>query len=491
MFETKDMDEDLNSSLEYTPIWVLASVLSTIIVMSLLVERALNRLGKFLAQKNQDALYEVLHKLKEELMFLGFVSLLLTVTQNFITEICIPTQLASHMLPCKRHNVSSNEVETNNNGEYQALINRRQLLSEESSSDHCEQKGMVQFLSLEALHHLHIFMFVLAIAHVIFCASTVVFGWARIRQWNKWEDSAFREMSSQHHQDFVRLATGYWGEGAAVSWMISFFKQFYGSVTKSDYIALRQRFIEEHCPGNPRFDFYKYIKSTLEVDFKKVVGISWYMWLFVVVFLLINLEGWHTYFWLGFQPLILLLLVGAKLEHIVTHLAHESYEGRFLEDYPRGRPSDTYFWFHRPLLVLELIHFISFQNSFEIAFFFWIWSTYGFDSCIMENLAYIIPRLVIGVIVQVLCSYSTLPVYTIATQMGSRFAPGMFEKMIQSSIMSWSAQRSRIAGHPSEKRRTLTHNMAKEVSNDIAEQVIMTEGTTSIIELVQPSSSSS
>ncbi|KAL7230533.1 hypothetical protein ACSBR2_008912 [Camellia fascicularis] len=62
------------------------------------------------------------------------------------------------------------------------------------------------------------------------------------------------------------------------------------------------------------------------------------------------------------------------------------------------------------------MHFILFQNAFEIAFFFWIWLQYGFDSCIMGHVRFIIHRLVIGVFVQVLCSYSTLPLYAIVTQ---------------------------------------------------------------------------
>nr|GMD40714.1 MLO-like protein 13 [Ipomoea batatas] len=36
------------------------------------------------------------------------------------------------------------------------------------------------------------------------------------------------------------------------------------------------------------------------------------------------------------------------------------------------RPSDELFWFKSPKLVLYIIHFILFQNSFEIAFFVWI-----------------------------------------------------------------------------------------------------------------------
>ncbi|KAG6482364.1 hypothetical protein ZIOFF_058995 [Zingiber officinale] len=55
-------------------------------------------------------------------------------------------------------------------------------------------------------------------------------------------------------------------------------------------------------------------------------GISWYLWVFVFIFLLLNVNGWHTYFWISFIPLILLLAIGTKLEHVITQLAHETLD---------------------------------------------------------------------------------------------------------------------------------------------------------------------
>ncbi|XP_043688707.1 MLO-like protein 13 isoform X2 [Telopea speciosissima] len=310
----------------------------------------------------------------------------------------------------------------------------------------------------------------------------MVLGGLKIRQWKHWEDSIRLETGKQrkvpttslntghaHHTlDFVKQrAIGFWRKSAVVSWMMSFFKQFYGSVTKSDYTAMRLGFIMTHCRSNQDFDFHKYLMRTLEIDFKKVVGISWYLWLFVVIFLLLNVEGWHTYFWLSFLPLILLLLVGAKLEHIITRLA-EDVEERRTDDptAPPVKPSDKHFWFGRPGIVLYLIHFILFQNSFEIGFFFWIWCSYGFHSCIMEKVGYIIPRLIIGVVVQVLCSYSTLPLYAIVTQMGSMFKQGIFDEHTEATLHRWSEQ-----GKRKKKHHMFSHQKTKgEQSNAIQMQ---------------------
>lgn len=515
------MEAELSSSLEYTATWIVAIVCFIIVFISFSAERGLHKLGKFLEHKDQYQLYEALQKLKEELMLLGFISLLLTVFQGLISRLCVSSHLQSFMLPCKRDAVSSNGSE-----HYSHLNtnNRRRLLSEEANSGQCLREGKVPLLSLEALHQLHIFIFVLAVVHVIFCVTTMFLGGARVRQWKLWEDSIRREISKSgkdstrgnstpahdHHEIFKQRAAGYWRQATIVSWTISFFKQFYHSITKSDYIVLRQAFIKEHCLSSPTFNFHKYLMRTLEVDFRKVVSISWYLWLFVVVFLLLNVAGWNSYFWLSFLPLILLLFVGAKLEHIIIRLAQEAlqknvhdHEAQQVTERKRDheatsvKPSDEHFWFGRPAIVLYLIQFILFQNSFEIAFFFWILCTYGLKSCIIEELGFIVTRLIMGVIVQVLCSYSTLPLYALVTQMGSSFKEGIFDEAMGSTLKIWAKPRrwgkskERGGSSPAEASQTQMHKMARESQQNaqISEQamVVIEEITTTSVASELPS----
>ncbi|KAL1320509.1 hypothetical protein HN51_065189 [Arachis hypogaea] len=481
-------EEELNESLEYTPTWIVAVVCTIIVFISLVVERGLHKLGKYFKKKNQTPLFDALQKLQEELMLLGFISLLLTVFQTAISHICISPELTTTMLPCKRPHESS-EGSAHDQIYYDGIINKRRLFSVEDSSQHCRSKGKVPLLSQESLHHLHIFIFVLALVHAIFCVTTLFLGITRMRQWKRWEEEIKSKITRtgdsssiqalHHHEFFKKHADGYWRRAAVVGWLISFFKQFYGSVTESDYIALRYGFIKEHCPRKPQFDFHNYMVRTLEVDFRRIVGISWYLWLFVVLFLLLNIAGWHTYFWLAFLPVIILLLVGAKLEHIIARLAQEP-----AQESARVKPSDEYFWFSRPTLILDLLHFTLFQNSFEIAFFFWIWCTYGFDSCIMEKISYIIPRLIMGVIVQVLCSYSTLPLYTLVTQMGSGFKKGMLDPRVEEALLNWAEERHENSG-TSRWRSISSHRMTKEQTQNDEHEIAMEmeDATTSSIEL--------
>ncbi|KMZ62689.1 MLO-like protein 1 [Zostera marina] len=381
--------------LELTPTWIIALVCSFIVFISLCLERFLHFLGKFLNRKGQNPLSEALSKVKEELMLLGFISLLLAVFQGAFQNICVPKEIYNHMLPCKR------EKHWKNTSHYQVSLFesvRRSLAGDASTSIYCHKKGKMQFLSIKALHDLHIFIFILAITHISVNLFLVILGLLR-------------------H---------------------SFGKQFYRCLTKSDYQTMRHGFIETHFPGNSKFNFHNYLMRTLEADFKKCIGVSWFLWTFVVVFILLNVNGWYTYFWTGLIPLILLLVIGTKLEHIISQLAHDLYENHRTESGELIiKPSDDHFWFRRPKIILFLINFIFFQNTFEIAFFFWLLVSYDYNSCLKRQNTYLYSRFAIGVIITILCSYSTLPLYTIVTQMGTLYNKEIFNERIQTSIIKW------------------------------------------------------
>ncbi|CAI0433314.1 unnamed protein product [Linum tenue] len=457
-------------NLEFTPTWIVAGICSVIVGVSLGVERLLHFTGTYFKRKKQKPLHEALQKVKEELMLMGFISLLLTVSQNLVVRFCVKEDLLTTMLPCpldleqQGGRLPPHHGETAEHSKMEAFPTKamvrglaRRLLAEAAESEsvsktgYCARKGKVPMLSLEAIHHLHIFIFVLAIVHVTFCALTVMFGGARvimeiISNGVKCGSAALqKKFTHVREHSFIRdNFLGIGKDSEALTWVHAFLKQFYASVTRTDYLTLRLGFIMTHCRGNPKFNFHRYMMRALEDDFKRVVGIRqviWYLWIFVVFFLLLNVNGWHAYFWIAFIPFILLLALGTKLEHVISQLAHEVAEKHIaIEGALVVQPSDHHFWFNKPDIVLYLIHFILFQNSFEIAFFFWIWIQYGFNSCIMGQVRYIVPRVLIGIFIQVLCSYSTLPLYAIVTQMGTTFKKAIFDEHIQASLVDWAAR---------------------------------------------------
>ncbi|XP_039172677.1 MLO-like protein 15 isoform X2 [Eucalyptus grandis] len=402
-----------NLTLEFTSTWVVAVVCSVIVLISILVHRFLKCVGQLLSRPKKNCqglrrhrrkhLFDALQKIKEELMLLGFISLLLSVFQTRIGKICIPQRLAYAWLPCHQPSPSSSTTTADFLTNPIASDGYHRHPIPDGTPDYCSQK----------LHY-----------------------------WWKWEQCIIENRENERYineEDLRRKLTQlaekdgrFSNQGkrsAVIDWLHMIGKHFFPSLTKSEYIAIRVHCVKAGNYGlaspqarnleKPKDHFEKYVIRGVQKDFDKVVGISWYLWLFVVLFLLLNVAGWNAYFWISFLPLTLLLAVGTKLEHIVKQrtdkiiAAYHSSAGASELKVTDIEFSNEDFWFQKPRLVLNLIHIILFQNSFELAFFFFILFQYDLHSCIIGKVDYVIPRLVIGVFVQIMCSYRTLPLYAI------------------------------------------------------------------------------
>ncbi|KAI9098500.1 hypothetical protein K1719_025125 [Acacia pycnantha] len=423
-------------TLEETPTWAVAVVCFVLLAVSIAIEHLIQAVGHWFKKRHKRALYEALEKVKGELMLLGFISLLLTVLQQPISNICISKKLAATWHPCE-------DIHDRKLLQFLDPSPRRVLASK--GYDKCADKasklpppsptfisGKVAFVSAYAIHQLHIFTFVLAIFHVLQCIITLTLGRTKMRKWKAWENET-KTVEYQFHNDperfrfagdseFRRRHMNIWTRFPISLWIVCFFRQFFGSVTKADYMELRHGFIIAHlAPGSEsRFDFQKYINRSLEEDFKVVVGISPIIWFTAVLFLLTNTNGWHPYLWFPFIPLIIILLVGAKLQTIITNMALRIQErGEVVKGAPVVEPGDQLFWFNRPRFLLFLIHLVLFQNAFDLAFFVWSTCEFSINSCFHRGTADIMIRLAMGLVNQFLCSYVTLPLYALVTQMGS------------------------------------------------------------------------
>lgn len=418
------MGEELKDrSLTETPTWAVAVVCFVLLAVSIFIEHIIHHIGSWLARRNKRALCEALEKIKAELMLLGFMSLLLTVLQTPISKICISKSVGSTWYPCD--------------------------VAEKKFKNTCgTESGKVPFVSYYGTHQLHIFIFVLALFHVIYCVATLALGTYKMRTWKTWEDET-RTSEYQYSHDperfryaretsFGRRHLNFWSSSPVLLWIVCFFRQFYGSVHRDDYLALRHGFIVAHLPpeSERKFDFRKYIHRSLEEDFKAVVGISPVIWFCAILFLLTNTHGWYSYFWLPFIPLIILLLVGTKLQVIITELGLRiAKRGVVVKGTPIVEPGDHLFWFNRPSLMLFLINFVLFLNAFQLAFF--AWSTYGLKSCYHDTTEDYVIRITMGVMTQVMCSYVTLPVYALVTQMGTTMRSTVFNDKVAVALRDW------------------------------------------------------
>ncbi|KAF4382161.1 hypothetical protein F8388_008647, partial [Cannabis sativa] len=139
--------------------------------------------------------------------------------------------------------------------------------------------------------------------------------------------------------------------------------RFSNSVAKVDYLTLRHGFIEAHLSArHDSFNFQQYIERSLEEDFRIVVGISPPMWFLVVILLLVDVHGWHVYSWLSYVPILIVLVLGTKLEVIVARMALQMKEqnNNVIIGAPLVKPNDNLFWFGKPKFVLTLLHYTLF-----------------------------------------------------------------------------------------------------------------------------------
>ncbi|KAB2623624.1 MLO-like protein 8 [Pyrus ussuriensis x Pyrus communis] len=428
--------------LDRTPTWAVAGVCAVIIIISFGLEKVLHKAGTWLTDRHKKALFEALEKVKAELMILGFISLILTFGQSYIAKICIPLKVGDTMLPCS---VADEEEDSTASRRRLLWYERRSLAT--ASGYKCKT-GYEPLISVNGLHQLHILIFFLAVFHVIYSLITMLLGRLKIRGWKHWEAETSThnyEFSNDpsrfrltHETSFVRAHTSFWTRIPFFFYVGCFFRQFFKSVSKSDYLTVRNGFITVHLGAGSKFNFQKYIKRSLEDDFKVVVGVSPVLWASFVIFLLLNVNGWQLLFWASLIPLMIILLVGTKLQAILTKMALEITERHaVVQGIPLVQGSDKYFWFGRPHLILNLIHFALFQNAFQIIYFFWIWYSFGLNSCFHANFKLAIAKVILGVGVLCLCSYITLPLYALVTQMGSHMKKSIFDEQTSKALKKW------------------------------------------------------
>ncbi|CAN6814749.1 unnamed protein product [Brassica oleracea] len=464
-------------SLEETPTWALAVVCFVILFISIMIEYFLHFIGHAFKAYYIISLFFFTRKSKVKLMLLGFISLLLVVLQSPVSQICIPERIAATWHPCSR------EQELAKYGK-DYIDDGREVLEDYDFNDFYSPRRSLAtkaLVSAYGIHQLHIFIFVLAVFHILYCIITYALGKTKMKKWKSWERET-KTIEYQYANDperfrfardtsFGRRHLNIWSKSSFTLWITCFFRQFFGSVTKVDYLTLRHGFIMAHMPAGSeaRFDFQKYIQRSLEEDFKAVVGISPVIWCIAVLFILTNTHGSESYFWLPFIPLFVILIVGAKLQVIISKLGLRIQDkGDVVKGAPVVEPGDDLFWFGRPRFILFLIHLVLFTNAFQLAFF--VWSTYEFTlkNCFHHKTVDIALRITMGVLIQVVCSYITLPLYALVTQMGTSMRPTIFNDRVANALKRWHKTAKKQSKHGtsgsntphSSRPATPTHGMS-------------------------------
>ncbi|KAH7519913.1 hypothetical protein FEM48_Zijuj08G0087900 [Ziziphus jujuba var. spinosa] len=449
-------------SLAETPTWAVATVICVMVPLGFLVNSCLEHFGKWLGKTHRKSLLAALEKIKEELMLFGVLSLLMGHWIIIVAKICVKSTVQDNRFyPCAmKHGSHSVRHSFVSSSDY---LNKSVFEEHHKHGfhDYCP-KGKESFASHDSLEQLHRFVFVLGVTHVFYSFASIAFAMIKIYSWRIWENEAKtnaqsipvpwdifankfspapqampNSMKMRRLSTFISHRTSHsWSQHRVLVWLLCFCRQFWSSINRSDYRALRLGFLTKHqLPLT--YDFHSYLLRSMEDEFRHIVGISVPLWIYAIFCIFLDFHGSNIYFWLSFLPAILILLIGTKLHRVVVKLAVEITDNSPAFENHQFNLRDDLFWFGKPKFLLQLIHFISFQNAFEMANFIWSLWEIREPSCFMDNRIFLVVRLIFGVTSQFWCSYITFPLYVIITQMGSRFKKSVMTENVRKSLSGW------------------------------------------------------
>ncbi|KAG7015819.1 MLO-like protein 4, partial [Cucurbita argyrosperma subsp. argyrosperma] len=287
-------------SLAVTPTWSFATVVTIMVSLGFFFQGTLRRIKKWLDRTKRKSLLAALEKIKEELMLFGLLSLLMGHWIVFVARICVKSSvLSSRFYPCAleidlkrvRHvSIASENMNSSNAG----------------IREYCPE-GRESFASYESLEQLHRLIFVLGITHVSYSFIAIALAMIKIYGWRAWENEAKALAIGNAQEESVqasstrpkigRLSTFVfhhtshpWSRNRVLVWLLCFSRQFWSSINRADYMALRLGFISTHqLPIS--YDFHNYMLRSMEDEFRDMVGISVPLWIYAIACIFLNFHG--------------------------------------------------------------------------------------------------------------------------------------------------------------------------------------------------------
>jgi len=416
-----------------------------------------NDIEAYLRRKRLHALRHVLDAFREELLLLGFISLLLSVFDEALQKMCV-----------------------------RATVDALQVAADTTYGENTCPEGEAPFWNAKTLHQTHIFIFILACTHISYACVSMTLCVTKIRRWRKFEEEARRSKpGTQLLRPLAeRLAPfgGQSGRRTGVKRLVwrSFVAQFLDSTNKDVYLDLRRLFIER--TGAPQeFDFLSFLVESVQEDYAKIIGVNYFMWLLAAVYVMIPQ---FVFLPTSIMTLVVMLIMGTVLESIQLRLTECSYQlfrmaktesstltltndldltpppsttaaapvvaaaasslpsspmdGESQQHRPREETRETrmqlartvmarrldaanFFFLGKPTYILKLFQFVLFENAMSLSMLtFSMWQDPAYlTSNIVYGLAAVTSILVVDFFTMMHASVFVLPVYAITASVGS------------------------------------------------------------------------
>lgn len=93
-------------------------------------------------------------------------------------------------------------------------------------------------------------------------------------------------------------------------------------------------------------------------------------------------------------------------------------------------------------------------SNFPIICFHLFQYEFGLRNCFHRRTADVVIRISMGVVIQFLCSYVTLPLYALVTQMGSTMKPTIFNDKVATALKNWHRTAKKNTKHSNHSETT-------------------------------------
>mmetsp|Transcript_29769 Transcript_29769/g.95736 ORF Transcript_29769/g.95736 Transcript_29769/m.95736 type:complete len:628 (-) Transcript_29769:241-2124(-) len=220
-------------------------------------------------------------------------------------------------------------------------------------------------------------------------------------------------------------------------------KQFLKSVSEEEFRIMTQSFASTHSTMSS-FRFTVYVRACMHEDFVAVVGLQWTDWSILILLVLLSAPFSFAETVLQLSAIGITTVAGAKLVYIILMTVKDGVVDKL---------DSNLFWFGSPHWLLSLIRYVLFVNALVISnciFTAWqdphscyfssqfytghddadgrIWRTFQFPFQ---------ARLVLALLNFVHVCFITIPLYSLAVQMGSNFRKSLMPESIQKHVMGW------------------------------------------------------
>eukprot|EP00943_MAST-04B_sp_MAST-4B-sp1_P000406 g406.t1 len=446
--------------LDGTSASIVVIVLLSYVVISTLVEIFLHHIHHYIEHSKNKAFMNVFEKVKDEIMLVGVLTIALLATEQYISEeICMDSWC--HGIPNTQPSCDAKydkyTSSSGNSSSSSSSSSRRMLLGASSSGsaptcyrfDNCCNRGtgfpsscpsgQQNFISINALHQIHYYILYLMLCHIFMTVFVMYGANLRVLSWGKFEnDNSNTKMAPRSDGGTMRKM------------LCSCQRQFHENVDSFTYVAIRNYFIarnkekvnaEMKVTGKD-FNFFNELKQDVENEYMDLTGVSSWMWLVLSAQTIVKAYVMDLP-WGTFVSIILIMVVGSKLDRIKNKITGQIFEiadndgngimdkaefeelkkvdGRILDRLKEVEPE---FWMHNPDLVLFMIRMVIWLNATEIGTtLFYIVDS--LDNCyvLRRGWIWISVGTSLTLLVAIHCSINVIPLYSLTSNLGSHQTP--------------------------------------------------------------------